>query len=129
MRRLGGVFLATLLCSTQAWAIDFGLKGYYRFRGDLTHDLDTQTHNRAITHDNDRFGVIQYNQMRLRLSPHLKLNDNLSVHTEFDILDNVLFGQSANKNLQILSPVTGTVTLPSGAGTIGEVGGGAGEYG
>lgn len=129
MRRLGGVFLATLLWCTQAAALDFGLKGYYRFRGDLTHDLDTQTHNKGITHDNDRFGVIQYNQMRLRLGPHLKINDNLSVHTEFDILDNVLFGQSSNKNLQINSPVTGTITLPAGAGTIGEVGGAAGENG
>lgn len=129
MRRLGGVFLATLLIGASAQALDFGVKGYYRFRGDLTHDLDTQTHNTAISHDNDRFGVIQYNQMRFRLSPHLKINDNLSVHTEFDILDNVLFGQSANKNLQILSPVTGTITLPSGAGTVGEVGGAAGENG
>lgn len=122
-------FVLTFLVSFPALAVDLGLTGYYRFRTDLSHDLDTQTPNTSITHDNDRFGVIQYNQMRLRLNPSLKVNDNLSVHTEFDLLDNLLFGTSANKNLQILSPVVGTLTLPSGAGTIGEVGGAASENG
>lgn len=120
-------FLFFLFFSLDAFAIDFGLKGYYRFRSDVSHDLDTQGHNRAITHDNDRFGLIQYNQMRLRLGPTIKVNDHISVHSEFDILDNIVFGSATNKNLQILSPVVGTLTLPSGAGTIGEVGGAAGE--
>ena len=120
-----GFFL--LILSANAFAIDFGLKGYYRTRAELTHDLDLQTHNRGITHDNDRFGSIHFNQMRLRLGPTIKVNDNLSIHSEFDFLDNVVFGSKANKNFQLLSPIVGTVTLPSGAGTLGEVGGSAGE--
>lgn len=116
-----------LLFSPSAWTIDFGLKGYYRTRAELTHDLDLQTHNKGITHDNDRFGIIQFNQMRLRLGPSIKINDNLAIYSEFDIFDNIVFGSKANKNFQILSPVVGTLTLPSGAGTIGEVGGAAGE--
>lgn len=115
------------LFSIPAVAVDFGIYGYYRFRSDVTHDLDTQTNNPSIAHNNDRFGVIQFNQMRLRLGPALKINDHLSVHTELDIFDDLVFGSAANKNLQILSPVVGTLTLPAGAGTIGEVGGVAGE--
>lgn len=117
-----------LVLSQPSYAIDFGLKGYYRFRAEASHDLDTQT-PAAITHSNDRFGVIQFNQMRLRLGPDIKINDYLSVHSEFDILDDILFGSGTNDNLQINSPVIGTLTLPSGAGTIGEVGGAAGENG
>ncbi|MDO8494229.1 MAG: hypothetical protein Q7S68_02720 [Deltaproteobacteria bacterium] len=116
-----------LLFSAPALALDFGLNGHYRFRSELSHDLDTQTHNRGITHDNDRFGMIQFNQMRLRMGPIIKVNDFLSVHSEFDILDNVMFGTNTNKNMEILSPVVGTLTLPSGSGTIGQVGGVAGE--
>lgn len=125
----GGFFFFLFLFSSPAFAFEFGLEAYYRFRADVTQDLDTQTPNRGITHDNDRFGMIQYNQMRMRLKPLFKVNDYLSIHTEFDFLDNVLFGSSVNENLQILSPVVGTLTLPSGAGTIGEVGGAAGENG
>lgn len=125
----GAVLLGFFGNQSLAQALDFGLKGYYRFRSDVTHDLDTQTHNTGITHDNDRFGMIQYNQMRLRMGPIFKINDHLSVHSEFDFLDNVLFGSSVNNNLEILSPVVGTLTLPAGAGTIGEVGGAAGENG
>lgn len=126
---LFSVFFLSIFALNTAHAIDFGLKGYYRFRSDLTQDLDTQTHNRGITHDNDRFGVIQYNQMRLRVGPIFKINDHLSIHSEFDLLDNIVFGSATNKNLTLLSPVVGTITLPSGAGTIGEVGGSAGENG
>jgi len=121
------LFVTALFLSSEALAIDFGVSGYYRFRSDVTHDLDTQTQNTSITHNNDRFGVIQYNQMRLRLAPKAKINDFLSIHTEFDFFDNLVFGSAANKNLEILSPVVGTLTLPSGAGTIGAVGGVAGE--
>ncbi len=122
-------FLLLFFSSSSAFAIEFGLKGYYRDRIVVTHDLDLQSHNAGITHDNDRFGLLQFNQMRLRLQPNLKINDNIGVYSEFDLLDNIVFGSKANTNLQILSPVVGTLTLPSGAGTIGEVGGAAGENG
>ena len=124
-----GFFLLTFSIASTTFAVDFGVTGYYRNRAELTHDLDLQTPNSGITHSNDRFGTIQFNEMRFRIGPILKVNDNLAVYSQLDFLDNIVFGQSANKNLQILSPVVGTLTLPSGAGTIGEVGGAAGENG
>ncbi|MDO8527352.1 MAG: hypothetical protein Q7T03_06685 [Deltaproteobacteria bacterium] len=124
-----GVFLFVFSLSIPAWTIDFGLKGYYRNRSVVAHDLDLQTHNNAIVHDNDRVGLLQFNQMRFRVGPQIKINDNLSIFSEVDFLDNIVFGSKANKNLQILSPVVGTLTLPSGAGTLGEIGGTAGENG
>ncbi|MDP2600755.1 MAG: hypothetical protein Q8P84_08520 [Deltaproteobacteria bacterium] len=122
-------FLLLLLFPFSSFAIDFGLKGYYRTRAMVLQDVDLQTPNNSITHSNDRFGLMQFNQMRLRVQPNIKVNDNLGVYAEFDFLDNIVFGSKANQNLQILSPVVGTLTLPSGAGTIGEVGGVAGETG
>lgn len=124
-----GFFLVAFCFASTTFAIDFGLTGYYRNRAELTHDLDLQTPNAGITNSNDRFGTIQFNEMRFRVGPIFKLNDNLAVYSQIDFLDNIVFGQSANENLQILSPVVGTLTLPSGAGTIGEVGGAAGKNG
>src|SRR3989344_4473831 len=106
-----------------SFAIDFGLHGYYRDRFIIDQDLDTQ--RATITLGNDRFGMIQYSQMRLRLDPMMKLNDNLSIHSQFDILDNIVFGSKETEELQILSPIVGTQTLPAGPGSIGVNGGAA----
>lgn len=118
-----------VLFSGAAAAIDFTSHGYYRNRVEFTYDLDTQKSNGNATHNNDRFGLIAFNQMRLRLEPILKLNDFLSIHTQFDVLDNVVFGTNDTVQLDILSPVVGTVTLPAGAGSISTVGGAAGQNG
>ena len=123
------LFLFVVATASNVFAIDYSLKGYYRNRAEVTHDFDLQTHNTGISHDNDRFGTIQFNEMRLRLQPQIKVNDNLAIYSEMDFLDNIVFGSKANQNFQLLSPVVGTLTLPSGAGTLGEVGGTAGENG
>jgi hypothetical protein len=57
----------------------------------------------------------------------IKVNDNISIHARFDILDNVLFGTEHTKELQIVSPIVGTVTLPAGPGSYSTEGGEAGE--
>lgn len=77
----------------------------------------------------DRFGLIAFNQVRARLEPMLKINDHLSIHTQFDVLDNVVFGSQATKQLEVLSPVVGTLTLPAQTGSVSLVGGQAGENG
>ena len=115
------------LIATSALAMDFTAHGYMRTRAAAFEDLDTQKTNSGIAHDNNRFGLISFNQMRLRVEPALKVNDNLSIHTQFDVLDNIVFGSQATEQLEILSPVVGTVTLPAGPGSISVVGGDAGE--
>lgn len=132
-----GLFFA--VCTAQAatsvsstsYAFDFSAHGYYRNRVEFTNNVDTQNKNSALAsnRDNNRFTLIAFNQMRLRTEPLLKLNDNLSLHAQFDFLDNVIYGSAATKELQILSPIVGTLTLPAGPGTIGVVGGAAGENG
>ena len=112
-----------------AHAVDFSAHGYYRSRVVMNHDLDLQTPNSGIPNSNDRFGFIAYNQMRLRVEPNLKINDNLAIHGIFDFLDNVLFGTSNTGQLNVHSPVVGTLTLPAGAGSFYQVGGAAGENG
>lgn len=107
-------------------ALDFSAHGYYRVRSAVLQDLDMQRPS-SLAFTNDRFGLIQYNQMRLRIDPMLKINDFLSLHTQFDILDNLVFGSQTTKQLEVLSPIVGTITLPTGAGSLSLVGGTAGE--
>lgn len=123
------LFLLLIFLSSTASAIDFYSHGYYRNRVEFTYNLDTQKPNTNPTYDNNRFGVISFNQMRLRVEPLLKLNDFLSIHSQFDILDDVVYGSSDTKELEIQSPVVGTVALPAGAGSLSMVGGAGGENG
>jgi len=111
--------LAFTFFSAPAWAADFTVHGYYRLRvvGNDNLDLFKDSSNPSPAAQNNRFGFIQYNQMRLRLEPNFKLNDNLSLHASFDILDNVLFGSKETRQLQIIAPVYGEQTLPPGAGS------------
>lgn len=113
--------IAVVSCSTffesAAYAIDLSSHGYYRLRVVGNDDLDLQKKNNNIPYPNDRFSFIQYNQMRLRLDPSVKFNDNISIHTQFDILDNILFGTRDTQQLRILAPVVGEQTLPPGAGS------------
>lgn len=109
--------------------MEFTSHGYYRNRAEFTYNLDTQMKKSNTAENNNRFGVISFNEMRLRLEPGLKLNDFLSVHVQMDILDDIVFGSSDTSQIQVLSPVVGTITLPAGAGSISMVGGAAGENG
>lgn len=118
------------LVPMQTWAIDYSLHGYYRFIFNFSHDLDTQTPSNIAQGNqlgNDRFGGILFGQQRLRLEPTIKINDNISIHGQVDVLDNVLFGQNAINSLGILNPIAGTLTLPGGAGSFGTTGDQAGD--
>jgi len=109
------------LCAV-AHAVSFSTHGYYRLRVVANDNLDLQSNNSNIPYNNNRFGFIQYNQMRLRLEPSLKLNDWISIHSTFDILDNILFGTEDTRQLNIIAPVVGEQTLPPGAGSFYMVG-------
>ncbi|MFH1653496.1 MAG: hypothetical protein ABIE74_05520 [Pseudomonadota bacterium] len=122
------ILLVLFSCNT-LFAFDFSTHGYFRNRIVADQDMDLQKPNRNIADSNDSFGFMSYNQMRLRLNPTLKLNDNLSIHTQFDILDNILYGTSNTDELNILSPAVGTLVMPPGAGSFSMVGGQAGENG
>lgn len=146
MKRLAYFLTLLVLIPSAAGALDFTAHGYYRNRTKFYNDLDTQKPNSAILQpglgdkpcrpnaaltdqagDNDCFGSILFNQQRLRIEPILKLNDNISFHSQFDVLDNVIYGTETTKQLDFVSPIVGTVQLPGSGGALGMVGGEAGE--
>lgn len=115
--------------SSLALSADFSTHGYYRMRSVVSNDLDLQNTNSALPHSNSRFGLIAYNQMRLRLEPTLTVNDRIVIRSEFDILDNLLFGTNETRQLNINVPVVGTLNFPAGAGSFRQTGTTAGENG
>ncbi len=114
-----------------AEAFDLTATGYLRSRLVYYHDLDTQKPNSGVNQgglgDNDRFGTTLFVQERLRIEPILKINDNISLHSQFDVLDNVIAGTKDVKNIDFLSPIVGTIQLPGAGGALGVTGGEAGE--
>lgn len=127
------LFLITvfLAFTGTAEAFDITATGYNRSRLVYYHDLDTQKPNASVNQgglgDNDRFGSILFFQERLRVEPVLKINDNISMHATFDILDNVIAGTKNTKNIDFLSPIVGTIQLPGAGGALGVTGSEAGE--
>ena len=115
----GAAVVASLMCALPASAADFSVHGYYRLRvtGNDNLDLFKDSSNPSPAAENNRFGFLQYNQMRLRLQPVFKLNDNISLQAEFDVLDNVLFGTQQARSLNIIAPVYGEQSLPDGGGS------------
>lgn len=122
-----------IVSSSFSFAGDFAVHGYYRTRFEFSQDLDLQRPNKGIVPDdpdntsNDRFGMIAFGQQRLRLNPHYKFNDHLSLHGQVDLLDNLLFGQSDVTSLSISNPVTGTLSLPPSNGPFGILGSSGGD--
>ncbi|PIR17078.1 MAG: hypothetical protein COV46_05825 [Deltaproteobacteria bacterium CG11_big_fil_rev_8_21_14_0_20_49_13] len=110
-----------LFLSQTAQAIDFAAHGYYRTRGNAYQNLDLQS-----KYPNHRFGLVAFNQMRLRVQPMVKFNDYLSLFAEFDVFDNLLFGTRNTEQLQLTNPVVGTITMPAGAASVSMTGGDAG---
>jgi len=127
------LFLLAVLLAVPvgAEAFDITATGYLRNRLVYYHDLDTQRPNAGVNQgglgDNDRFGSILFVQERLRVEPIMKINDNISIHATFDILDNVIAGTKETKNIDFLSPIIGTIQLPGAGGALGVTGGEAGE--
>lgn len=123
------LFFATIATAPAiTYSADFSVHGYYRTRFEYTHDLDLQTRNTGIVpgdldnSSNDRFGAIAYGQQRLRLNPHLKLNDNISIHGQMDVFDNLLFGQSQVQSFTFSNPIVGTLNVPQANGPLGVIG-------
>lgn len=125
------ILLASLIAAQPAQAVDFTAHGYLRNRIVYYHDLDTQKPNPDVNQgglgDNDRFGSMLFTQQRFRIEPILKVNDNLSIHSSFDVLDNVIAGTQETKKIDFLSPIVGTIQLPGAGGALGVTGGQAGE--
>lgn len=123
--------IVVFLFPRAAQAIELTAHGYLRNRLVYYHDLDTQRPNTGVNQgglgDNDRFGSMLFLQERLRIEPILKINDNISLHSAFDILDNVIAGTEESKKIDFLSPIVGTIQLPGAGGAIGVTGGEAGE--
>ena len=107
--------LSLIIVAGDAHGLDFSVHGYYRNRIVVNDDLDLQ--KPGAPYSNDRFGLITYNQMRLRLQPNLKLGEFLAMHATFDVLDNVLFGTKTTEQLNVMVPILGQQTLPPGAGS------------
>lgn len=116
--------------SSSAQALSFSAHGYYRLFVDWSLDLDTQKPSNIAQGKqlgNDRFGNILFGQQRFRIEPVLKINDNISIHSQIDMLDDVIFGTNDVQELTVFNPITGTITLPGGAGAFGVTGPDAGD--
>ncbi len=119
--------LVTSHWSLSAFAADLTAHGYYRTRGVALEEIDLQKSKSSLAHNNHRVGLITYNQMRFRIEPAFKLNDNISLHGSMDILDNVAFGSKNTQQIEVHNPIVGTVNMPAGPSSISMVGGNAGE--
>jgi len=120
----------SLSISHSAHALSFSAHGYYRLFLDWSLDLDTQKPSNIAQGKqlgNDRFGNILFGQQRFRIEPVLKINDNISIQAQIDLLDDVIFGSHDVEQLTVFNPITGTITLPGGAGAFGVTGGAAGD--
>jgi len=129
--KIAPFLLFFFLCPFTSQAIELTAHGYLRNRIVYYHDLDTQQPNASVNQgglgDNDRFGSMLFSQERLRIEPILKINDNISIQSSFDVLDNIILGTQETKKIDFLSPIVGTIQLPGAGGALGVTGGQAGE--
>lgn len=122
------ILLALVFVETEAQAQDevtaditpeFRLNGYYRVRPLYGKDPNDEPED-----------VTRYIHHRLRLEPHLNLNENIAVHTQIDALDgiwgsnpgNVLTQSTADRNANmVLRRAYGEVTTPVGVFRVGRM--------
>lgn len=92
----------------------FELHGYFRVRADLFHQLDigvynnlralgdsgTTTAEKNATTETRTDNTIGTTNMRLRLSPTLNISEDIKIHMQFDILDNVVLGTTPDTYLR-----------------------------
>lgn len=76
----------SMLLPASASAVEFRLDGYYRFRANL---FDTLSLDRE--HE-DTEGVRTYLEHRLLLAPQLRVNSNVHVFLQLDVMDALRFG-------------------------------------
>jgi hypothetical protein len=123
---ISALAIISFFITSDAFAIDWAVHGYLRNRIELYHDLDTQKPNSDVNQgglgDNDRFGNIMFAQQRLRVDPMVKINDNLSIHSSIDVLDNIVYGTDSSRQFDFLSPIIGTIQIPGAGGAIGLTG-------
>jgi len=121
-----GLFVAFWIGLPTIHAFDLAIHGYYRNRIEYFHDLDTQQPNVNVNQgglgDNDRAGSLLFTQQRFRIEPMMKLNDNISIHSQIDVLDNILFGTHDTEQFDFLSPIIGTIQIPGAGGSLGTIG-------
>lgn len=126
IRLILALAIISFFFSSEAFAFSWAMHGYLRNRIEFYHDLDTQTPNPNVNQgglgDNDRFGNLMFAQQRLRMDPMIKINDNLSVHSSIDVIDNVLYGTDSSRQFDFLSPIIGTIQIPGAGGAIGVTG-------
>jgi len=98
------LFIIIIMLPNMATALDFGVHGYYRNRYEFNHDLDLQSSGSLA--NNDRFGFIQFSQMRFRLEPDIKNDENSS--TEIKAGKNFLEIDVEAKKLNHLKAIVNT---------------------
>jgi len=92
--------LGALVLPGQADAVEFRLDGMFRMRANLFDSLSLHRQD-----DRDE-GVRSFIDMRLRLVPHLRINNSVHVYADFDVLDALAFGGNpAGGNPDILQAI------------------------
>jgi uncharacterized protein (TIGR04551 family) len=107
----------------------FQVKGYYRLRGDLLDHLDLNRNAdpsgyylfpRPLVGTLEH-GTLTTGNMRLRLEPTLNVSEDIRIHTQVDVLDNLVLGstpeglfQNVNQKAPIPFLTPGQVSPESG---------------
>ncbi|RME46656.1 MAG: hypothetical protein D6795_15135, partial [Deltaproteobacteria bacterium] len=102
--------LLILSMAPAAWAVDFevDLHGYYRLRMDyfsglkytrFTFDPSVNRFSGEVTQS----GEPAYMDQRFRLDPTFRINERVSLYTQFDILGDTLFGNNGEDDFTFLS--------------------------
>jgi uncharacterized protein (TIGR04551 family) len=100
----------------------FQVKGYYRLRGDLFDHLDLNRNADPSGYylfprplvDTLNHGTITTGNMRLRLEPTLNVSEDIRIHTQIDVLDNLVLGSTPEGLFQNVNQVAPIPFLSAG---------------
>lgn len=87
----GAALLMAMLMSAPSFALENKITGTLTLGGILMY-------NPTLSDDSDNKKTVDYREMQLRVLTESKVNDNITLHTRFNVLDKILSSQNTNTN-------------------------------